>query len=155
MFKYIHNIDAYVEDGIKYLTDVVKVSMEEVGEEFVVSAYPAIQTGVETVNSVPVHPKTVSEEIEVPVYAVPTTLKVLVRVSPFLAEQDTSNGNHNNWKEKEVTVTPLVLEKFEEESDAIAFYESVAGQLAEGDALRHLPHNKPLRSTYDAHNGRY
>lgn len=156
MLKYIHNINAHVEDGVRYLTDVVRVKMEKVGEAFVVTAHPAVQVGVETIQTVPVHPDTESVALEVPVYDVPATVKRLVRAETVDLEQDTSNNPSNNWREEEVTVSPLVEESFVLESDAVRYYEAVAGQLAEGDQLRHLPvPGKELRVSYDAQHSRY
>lgn len=156
MFKYIHDVNPRVEDDLKYLTDVVKLEMVKVGEEYTVTVHPAVMNGSEIVDSVPVHPKTVSEKVEVPTYTVPDTLKVLVRKSVSEIEQDTAGANHNNWFEKEIVVSPIIQETFALEEDAVKYYDMVAGQLAEGDVLRNLPvPGSALRDSYDSHNSRY
>lgn len=139
MFKYIHDINAKVEDGRRYLTDVVKLEMKPKDDKFLVTAEPAVQIGEESIMTVPVHPKTVSEPKIVPTYGTPTKLKVLVRKGTDEIVQDMSNGNHSNWEEKEVDVSPIVYEIFDTEEMAAEFYDKVADQISEGDELRHLP----------------
>lgn len=146
MFKYIHDVNAKVEQSPRYLTDVVKLEMKPVDDKFVVTVHPAVATGVENTMSIPVHPKTESLEIQVPTYSVPEKLTALVRKDVSEIKQDTSNGNHSNWEEVEIEVSPIIHEEFEDEADSIKFYHSIALQLAEGDILRHLPrHDKELR----------
>lgn len=174
MFQYIHNVNAKVEQGRRYLTDVVKLSLEtvdimedpdgegtepavKVGEEYRVKVEPAVADGVETITTVPVHPKTEGVEKEVPTYAVPTTLKVLVRAEPQDIAHETAGENQRNWVEQTVTVHPIVDVTFPESkyTEALAFYEEMAHQLSQGDDIRNLHRSGVVGSQYENNNSRY
>jgi hypothetical protein len=166
MFQYIHNVNAKVEQGRRYLTDVVKLALETedildvdgitvIGEQHRVTVHPAVANGVETITTVPVHPKTVGETKEVPTYAVPSTLKVLVRADVEDIAHETAGENQRNWVEATVDVHPIVDSVFADHVKALAFYEELAHQLAQGDDIRNYQGQDALRDQYSNANSRY
>lgn len=172
LLQYVHDVNAKVEQGRRYLSDVVQVKLEKVtipavkdGETVVkpaydvhrVTAYPAIQTGEQSITTVPVHPKTEGVTKTVPTYGVPETLKVLVRLAPNEIKQDTAGAYANNWTEQVVEVHPIVLNDFPEAEfeKAQDFYEEVIHQLFQGDDIRNYGlSGQTLRNRYADDNSR-
>lgn len=151
MFKYIHIANANVEENERYLSDVVRVTMEEdqADGKFRVVAFPVVQDGVETVQVPPVYPETETKTVERPTYAVPTTLTKLVR-----AQGEEFEYGHG-WTEVEVTVSAIADEKFDTFEEAEKYYVDLEHQLSQGDKIRHVRRNMQLRDSYDTNNSRY
>ncbi|WIT25872.1 hypothetical protein [Bacillus phage SPO1L1] len=155
LFRYIHDVNAKVEENKRYLSDVVRVALDKeetkdpttqevLSSLYRVTAYPVVQVGEEEVPYIPVHPKTAEpgQTVTVPTYDVPEKLPVLVR-----GRNPEATGDYDThiWVKEEVEVRPLVDEIFGEEEfeKARMYYEDVAAQLAEGDDIRHY-HRKDL-----------
>ena len=157
MYKFIKNVNANVEEGRRYLTDVVKLELAPDASNFRVTLYPAVISGTEVITPVAVHPKLPSQMVAktVPTYTVPATLKILVRAEPENLDYEEAGGNVRNWVEATVTVTPIVDEIFTNFNTATAYYEEVAHQLEQGDRVRN--YNRPdvaLRNMYNSGNSR-
>ncbi|QPX71699.1 hypothetical protein [Bacillus phage SP8] len=149
LFKYIHDVNAKVEEGRRYLSDVVRVALDKeetkdpdtqevLSTAYRVTAYPVVQVGEEEVPYIPVHPKTAEpgQKVTVPVYDVPEELPILVR-----GRNPEATGDYDDhiWVTEMVKVSPIVDEVFGEDDfeKARLYYEDVAAQLAEGDDIRH------------------
>lgn len=132
LLKYVHNVNANVEQHRRYLSDVVEVKLQDVVDKYRVTAYPVVPNGMETVTVPPVHPKTEAVTKQVPTYVVPATLKTLVRTF------DPTKGDYDshNWAPQEVTVTAIVDETLDTVEAAIAFYNELEHQLSQGDVIK-------------------
>jgi hypothetical protein len=157
MYKFIKNVNANVEEGRRYLTDVVKLELAPDGANFKVTLHPAVASGTEVITPVAVHPKLPSQmvPVTVPTYTVPDTLKVLVRAEPENLDYEEAGGNVRNWVETTVTVYPIVSEVFTNFDVATAYYEEVAHQLEQGDKVRNYRRSDVvLRDMYNTGNSR-
>lgn len=163
LMAYVENVNAQVEEHSKYLTDVVQVKVDKVVTQvnldpevttFKVSATPAVVSGQETKTSIPIHPKTESKEIQVPVYSVPTTVQKLVRLGVGETKQDTAGDFANNWKTVEVAVSPIIEAEYETEAEAMSVYTKILAQLHEGADIRNVA-VAPVRESYHNDNSRY
>lgn len=132
LLKYVHNVNANVEEHRKYLTDVVEVKLEDVAGKYRVTAFPVVPNGMQTVTVQPVHPKTEVTTKQVPTYAVPAKLKTIVR------NFDPTKGDYDshNWEEQEVNVSAIVDETLDTAEQAIAFYNELEHQLSQGDVIK-------------------
>lgn len=159
LMTYVQDVNANVEEKRKYLSDVVQVSLTEVKklEEVVgyqVKAMPAVITGYSEVQVTPVHPKTETVTKSMPVYTVPSTLTIQVRVPVADRKQETANEQVMNWTTKEVTVEPIVTADFSDEISAQNYYEAVIAHLHEGTDIRTVPVGL-VRDSYTDNNSRY
>jgi len=164
--QYVHNVNAKVEEGKRYLSDDVKIALDKIDvpedtengiaaySYYHVTAYPVVQVGTQTQQSVPVHPETVSKTITVPVYDVPATLKYIQRV-----KNPNATGDYDAFllQEVEVAVEPIADEKFDADQlpQALEYYDMLYQQLHEGDDIRHYNRAGDIRKPYDTDNSRY
>lgn len=159
---YVHDVNANVENKEKYLTDVVQVTMDKITTEeppgtvigYRVIAMPAVITDYTDVQVTPVHPKTETVTKRVPVYGVAENVTVQVRVPVADRKQETASGQVMNWTTKEVKANPIVLEDFETEASAMAYYQAVVAHLHEQTDIRTIPVGK-IRDSYESLNSRY
>ena len=152
MFKFIKNVNANVEEGRRYLTNVVTT-----GGDHRVTLFPAVSNGTEVITPVAVHPKLPSDmtPVTVDTYTVPSTLKILVRADVEDLDYEEAGGNVRNWVEATVPVSAIVDETFTNLNTAIAYYEEVAHQLEQGDKVRNYRRSDvSLRDMYNSDNSR-
>lgn len=133
--QYVHNVNANVEENLRYLTDVIKVSVEEVAGKFRVTAFPVVPNGVETITQFPVHPATEAVTKQVATYEVPEELPVLVKGF------DPTGGDYDShtWEEILIPVSAIVDETFADIKPALKYYEEIVHQLYQGDIIKGVP----------------
>jgi hypothetical protein len=160
--QYVHDVNAYVEEQDRYLTDVIRVSLDSDGKGgYLVTASPVVANGTTQVPYVPVEGQTQENEVNagknvtVPTYTVPAQLTKLVQV-----ENPTPTGDYDKfiWQEQSVPVHPLVSQDFAgtDLQTATDYYVYILRQLEEGDVIRNYSeYVTGIRDEYSSDNSRY